>query len=79
MASLDDEKGGQYHGPYAWPGGVPIPTVEEIAENKKNSPIIMETREEAKRLLEENIRAEFPLISEEKVKELTEAVWLKIS
>lgn len=39
MVSVDDDKGGPYHGPYAWPGGVPIVSAEEVDEVRKMQPV----------------------------------------
>lgn len=77
--NTDDEKGGHYYGPYAWPGGVPIATPEEVAEIREKLLVSEEVKEEFMHLLEENIKAEFPGISEKKAKELAGNVWLKMS
>ncbi|MFA6097876.1 MAG: hypothetical protein WC788_09735 [Candidatus Paceibacterota bacterium] len=46
MTSVDDDKGGPYHGPYAWPGGVPIVSAEKVDEVRKMQPVFAAIREE---------------------------------
>lgn len=48
MVSVDDDKGGSYHGPYAWPGGVPIVSAEEVDEVRKMQQVHAYVREDVK-------------------------------
>lgn len=51
MNNIDDEKGGKYHGSFAWPGGVPIVSAKEVDDIKKMQPIREAVKKEVKKAL----------------------------
>ncbi|MFZ2970580.1 MAG: hypothetical protein WA063_05520 [Minisyncoccia bacterium] len=78
MLSVDDEKGGPYHGPYAWPGGVPIASVELVQEARKTQELKIFVREDTEDLVIGIIAEEMGIIPENQ-REIIKDIALQMS